>query len=682
VASERAREDRPDGSGSRDGASREADGRRPASGATRLTPDEIATRGFASAFRGLSETEVRNFLRRVADELAAARDHERSLSERVAELEERLRNPPPLDEQQLLEGLGEETTRVLRSAQEAAADIRTRAEERSSALLQEAHETTKKLRDDADAHAAEVTDAAEAAAAERERESLERADATRSAAERAAAETAERATADADAELERVRETGRAMVEEARAVRERVLADLARRRALMQAQLDELRAGREQLLDAYRVVKQTLADAIAALGAVQAKAHVEGGIEIEAVPGDGIDFSLDGPDSAAADTGNTAAGESGDAAAARAATASVAVGAQSPNGRPEGATTDENPGSGSAVDALFARLKGERVEPVERSEPEPDTEPGSPPGAGPDAVAAPDAVVQPTSEKTEKSEKTDEPEPVEQVEAPASEAVVGESPVTVDLPAEEPKEEPKRPRATAEPTVDVPPELAARDEAVAKVRSALGRRAKRALQDEQNELLDALRTIKGRPTADAVLPSVETQGAAWAKVLAPGVDEVYRAAVRASAPDAVTEGVPDDVLLVLATELGAPLRERLVSAFSTGSADEDANVAQRVGARYREWRMQALDGALGDAMVGAWARGTIDAAPDDARLRWVTPAEGCCPDCDDDALETTARGEAFPTGQLAPPAHPGCRCLVVVETMSVSPASVGSGPAS
>ncbi len=668
VAAERAREDRPDAGGSREAGSREPDGRRPASGATRLTPEEIATRGFASAFRGVSETEVRNFLRRVADELAAARDHERSLSERVAELEERLRNPPPLDEQQLLDGLGEETTRVLRSAQEAAADIRTRAEERSSAMLQDAHETTKKLRDDADAHAAEVTGTAEAAAAERERESLERADATRAAAERAAAETAERATADADAEIERARETGRGMVEEARAVRERVLADLARRRALMQAQLDELRAGREQLLDAYRVVKQTLADAIAALGAVQAKAHAEGGIEIEAVPGDGIDFSLDGPDT----VGESVAGESGDAAAPLAAAAG-SLEAPSAPGRPEGATAEENPASGSAVDALFARLKGERGESVERSEPTPD--PGTDTPAGAEAGEAGD---RPTSVQ---ADEQDSGETAEAVETKAPEPPVDE-PVTVDLPAEEPKPKAKSARATAEAVVELPPELAARDEAVAKVRSALGRRAKRALQDEQNELLDALRTIKGRPTADAVLPSVEVQSAAWAEVLAPGVDEVYRAAVRAGAPDAVGDGVPADVLLVLATELGAPLRERLVSAFSAGSADDDTDVAQRVGARYREWRTQALDGALGDALVGAWARGTIDAAPDDARLRWVTPAGGCCPDCDDDALETTARGEAFPTGQLAPPAHPGCRCVVVVEAMAVSPATVGSGPAS
>ncbi len=85
---------------------------------------------------------------------------------------------------------------------------------------------------------------------------------------------------------------------------------------------------------------------------------------------------------------------------------------------------------------------------------------------------------------------------------------------------------------------EVPPELAARDEAVAKVRSALGRRAKRALQDEQNELLDALRKAKGRPTPDGVLPPVDGQSETWADVLAPAVDEVYRAATRATSADA------------------------------------------------------------------------------------------------------------------------------------------------
>ena len=58
---------------------------------------------------------------------------------------------------------------------------------------------------------------------------------------------------------------GREMLDEAKATRERVLADLARRRSLLQAQIEALRAGRDSLLDAYRVVKRSFLEATGAL---------------------------------------------------------------------------------------------------------------------------------------------------------------------------------------------------------------------------------------------------------------------------------------------------------------------------------------------------------------------------------------------------------------------------------
>jgi hypothetical protein len=45
-------------------------------------------------------------------------------------------------------------------------------------------------------------------------------------------------------------------------------------------------------------------------------------------------------------------------------------------------------------------------------------------------------------------------------------------------------------------------------------------------------------------------------------------------------------------------------------------------------------------------------------------LHWIPIAVGRCADCDDNALEPTVKGAAFPTGQVHPPAHPGCRCLL------------------
>jgi hypothetical protein len=53
--------------------------------------------------------------------------------------------------------------------------------------------------------------------------------------------------------------------------------------------------------------------------------------------------------------------------------------------------------------------------------------------------------------------------------------------------------------------------------------------------------------------------------------------------------------------------------------------------------------------------------------PSEATVRWVVdPGAGPCPDGEDDALEgPISRGTPFPTGHLYPPAHPGCRCLLV-----------------
>ncbi len=132
----------------------------------RLTSDDIANRTFGKAVRGASESEVRSFLRRVADELTQARDRENELANAIDALEEQLRAPRPLDEQELLDALGEETARLLRTAREAAEDIRKHSEEHASGLVDEAQTEAQRLRADA----AEVLDVrtqeAEARAAE------------------------------------------------------------------------------------------------------------------------------------------------------------------------------------------------------------------------------------------------------------------------------------------------------------------------------------------------------------------------------------------------------------------------------------------------------------------------------------------------------------------------------------
>src|SRR5438105_60305 len=93
-----------------------------------LTYDEVAARTFTSSFRGFDQAEVRLFLKRIGDELLVLADNERQLRQSLDEARERAAHPE-LDENALTAALGEQTTRVLQSAREAAIDIRDKAEE-------------------------------------------------------------------------------------------------------------------------------------------------------------------------------------------------------------------------------------------------------------------------------------------------------------------------------------------------------------------------------------------------------------------------------------------------------------------------------------------------------------------------------------------------------------------------
>jgi DivIVA domain-containing protein len=647
--------------------------RRAAASAARLTPDEIAARGFAQAFRGFSETEVRNFLKRVSDEVAAMGERETTLAEQVRELEDRLRHPPPVTEQQLLDSLGEETARVLRSAQDAASEIRSRAEERAATLVREAQDEAAALRESSERQATARLEDADRRATEREQNAATEAATLRDDSEREARELHARtereieearaaASALAESDLEAAKASGRAMVEEARAVRERVLADLDRRRGLLQEQIDELRAGRDRLLDAYRVVKRTLGEATDALADVEAHATsklgaaapaldvppVTGELEVLGTAGGATAEqptpepsessepleNTQSPASPAAEPGQ--AGDRGEVDLTAAEPGEHDAG--SPTGD-QGDKGDDNADSGAAVDALFARLRS-----ADRPE-----------NASGEAVTASAPVATEVLERTE---------------GPAPQASNGEGAVTV---VEETVV--VTTGSSAEPDAsDTPEEELTGDDALRERRlralrplsRELGRRAKRSLQDEQNELLDRLRTAKAKPVAAEALAAAEERESSWADVIRGPLGEAYAAARVAAGRAGAKSAVPDEIVTSTAHLLVDGMRGRLVDAID-GVGDNVDEIPQRIGARYRDFRTQELDAILGDSLSAAWARGTFDAAPKRARLRWVPDSVGSCPDCDDNALEPTAKGQEFPTGQQFPPAHPGCRCLLAID---------------
>jgi DivIVA domain-containing protein len=566
-----------------------------------LTPDEVATRSFGTKVRGFAEAEVRGFLKRVAEQLSVARDRERELEAAVDALEEQLRQPRPLSEQELLDALGEETARLLRSAREASDDIRAKADERA-----------KRVVDDAQAAADQTRAAAEEVLTSRTQQAEARAAEIIADAEAVAANARETATNEAQAIVESARREGREMLEEAKAARVRVLADLIRRRTLLRAQIEQLRSGRDHLLDAYRTVKRTFLEATEALAQVEVTAATERSTVSEPV----VDVAAE----IAAEI------EALDAAADRVAEDGVIELVDDVEVVNVVAVEQSEADSSKLadVDSLFARLRAGHDEG---------------PGAGGQPAEA------------------------------TTEAKGGGAALAVETrPAEAPA-----PAASDIPKVSATDWRAKRAHTVDPLAHALLKRAKRTAQDEQNALLDAVRRHKGRPSAEQVLPATDATLETWSAVLLEAIDSAYgagRVAAGGNEADAT-----DDLVREAAAAVVGPLRERLIAAIDFNEQGDTGGLVERIGARYREWKNQTLERTLGEVVAFAWARGVYAAVPDGAVLWWVPFEEGRCSDCDDNALEPTVKGKDFPTGQPFPPAHPGCKCLLAPVEMLTAPTS-------
>ena len=314
---------------------------------------------------------------------------------------------------------------------------------------------------------------------------------------------------------------------------------------------------------------------------------------------------------------------------------------------------EEGAPMGEAVEA-FARLRQYQEAPPTRPEPRERRKPE-----------------EPAPEVDERLAGTGVDEPVE---------AVGEKPgeERVEVGGEEPDEEPE---ASADARA-----LAERDALAESLSVDLVRSAKRMIQNEQNLLLDAARRARSRVEASRLLPEPLLQRDAWAALLASTIDAAYQGGRTSAGRKRRSVSAPVRVVTDLAAGVVTPLRERLTATIDgvvtegpyASPAEFHWALAASIGARYREWRSHDLEVLLVDAIAAAHARGAYDGAPPGTRLRWVPGVTGRCPDCDDNALEPTVKGLPFPTGQPYPPAHPGCRCLVL--PIEEDPAPSDSAP--
>lgn len=208
--------------------------------------------------------------------------------------------------------------------------------------------------------------------------------------------------------------------------------------------------------------------------------------------------------------------------------------------------------------------------------------------------------------------------------------------------------------------------LQSRDRVIEPLTAQLTRRLKRALQDEQNTTLDRLRTSRGQAQLDGLLPATVEQAEPYRRLASSFLADAARAGTAASPFGPVPVDVAD-----LAAELGEEVagglraRVRQVLTITAGDDTDLSTISDRISAVYREWKTQKVERLAVHFLLAAHERGRFVAYPEGTRLRWVVDDDGPCPDCDDNALAGgVARGQLFPTGQVHPPAHVGCRCLL------------------
>lgn len=574
----------------------------------RMRSNEVSGRTFTRNRRGFDAAEVAAYLEELAAELAAWEAREEALLEELSAAEERSANPEISDEQ-LTTALGQKSAELLRNAHNEASRLVNAAEETAGAVVRDAQQ-----------QATDIQVSAETASAERIAQAELAAGSVQEGAQADVAAILDRARSDGNALLDRARERGRLMIEQAQETRRRMLTETAQRRRVLLIQIEQLRAARDQLARTVIGVRGSVDDIVSGLARADddaraaAAAVAERVAEVEAQ-------EVEGLEPAEADAIAAANGEPD------------ADGETAGNREPLVAAGAEEPGpEESKVEELFARIREGRIsDPAE------------------DATHPIDTAGQSASETVA--------EPTE------SDAEGGSLGLAIPL------------VASSDPETDGL--VAERDDLLDPIIARMARRLKRAMQDDQNLLLHRLRNDSGEYRQE-LLSSEDDQrrGLVEASVdfLGDAFDagETFAHQQLGHADEAVSDATEINRSAVgtgaqeLADTVVTLLRRRLLEEDVEGPGPSEEEATELVSAAYREWRGERIERLVGDHVIGAFSSG-VRAASAKASLRWIpSGSDDACADCEDNALaDAVADGERFPTGHLHPPAHVGCRCLVV-----------------
>ena len=603
------------------------------------SPAAVSAASFNVSRRGFDQAEVRDFLRMVSAEMARLQERERFLESELKAMQTRgMSAPGMLDEEVVTTLLGEEAARVLGTAREASSQIRLRAEEAATRLVKEASSDATRLREEAELEAV------------RRRED---------------------AAADAEAEIELAKQQGRDMVNEAREYREKVLTELARRRELAREQIEQLIHNRDRLLNAFERARLATDDVMTGLVSVDHDLPREY-INLAPTTGPVPTIVLERVVEAFKEAEVPEAIELFD---------HTKLEEIEPEVTPEVvqevveevAPVEEVLVEIEVVEAIVEEIPVvEVIEPAvvvedeksnvvnlfskERPRPETSVE-VNPEHPSIDKTVAPksDANAQAVESLFARLREAT-------VDKAASNAVSGGKVV-------EPRKSTKKAEVVKEAATTVAPvqpmhdagAFAKRDEVLAPVVVAMSRKLKRVLADEENEVLEYLRGKKNALTIEAMVGELEVH----AKRYGDAISQDIMAAAKGAAKSAKATDVIPTVDVLIGVQLVKPLRDRLAKAIGQNGTDRVA-MAKALRGVYRQWKSQHIDEQVDDIACLSYSRGFFAGVKPGTQVCWMVDPNGPeCPDAEDNSLAgCIALGKEFPTGNLHPLAHAGCRCLL------------------
>ena len=617
------------------------------------SPAAVGSAQFNVERRGYDQGEVRDFLRMVSAELARLQERERFLESEMRAMQTRgLSDPGVLDEATVTTLLGEETARVLSVAREAAHQMRARGAESAERLVREATAESARLREEAEIEV-----------------SRRRSD----------------AVTDSESEIELAKQQGREMVNEARAYREKMLSELARRRELAKQQIEQLVRDRDRLMSAFERARLAANDVMGDLSEFDdaadelTRALPEGVIDStikNVVQFDREKFEDDESVPAVADITTLPVDESiampvevlerEKAVEPNIETAVVEEKVQpmmrqevKPEISPE-ADLEPDDGHRAKVVQLFGRTS-------RRLHPSTDA-PVSEAPVLELPVAEKPAVVNPKNSsvddlfaKLRKAGADSVAGSVKQVE-PIAKQPMKASPSVV---------EPRKAPVSAKPDAQI---FSKRDDALTPMIEVLAKKLKRVLADEENAMLNYLQSKKAQVALEKVLPTFDSHVQSFVEATSKDLIEAAMAGAQSLSKSLKADlrkkisntAVMQVMSKKLADEIVLPLRTRIQKCAekSAGDSNEMSSLIRTV---YREWKMQQVDKLVGDVTRLAYSRGAYLVLDAGTKVCWMVDPNGPpCADAEDNSLAgAIARGENFPTGHEHPVIHSGCRCLVV-----------------